>query len=481
MSAGVKLGSVAMTLVLTACATTAPTTAPLTEAPAAWQTPAATLASESGDADRTWRQALPSDAQDKGAWWKLFNDSHLDALQAQALASSPGLQAAAARLRQARSLVDIAGAASLPRVDAGLRASRTRSSANRPAATADAQAVSSIQNDVVLNGVVSYELDLFGRQRQTQQAAQAFEQQVAADLSNAQLVLSAELAAVYFNARSIDAEIDVVEQGLSAQLKASDVLTARHDGGAASGLDLAQQQALLDATRTQLTLLRKQRAQWIHALATLVGIPASQFTLAPGRLPGAVPGLPVALPSEVLQRRPDIASAERAVAVANAQVGLARVAWFPSLSLSGSGGWESKELARLLDAPSLLWAVGGSLTQAIFDGGRLRAQEQQALAGHDLALASYRQVVLRAFQEVEDGLSNLNELATAQAQSQAAIRSAQRVLDIAQHRYAGGLATYLDVVTAQQNVLNNQRLSSQLRGQQLQSTAYLVKALGGGW
>lgn len=198
-------------------------------------------------------------------------------------------------------------------------------------------------------------------------------------------------------------------------------------------------------------------------------------------LPASVPGLPVALPSEVLQRRPDIAAAERAVAVANAQLGQAKAAWFPSLSLSASGGWEAKHIASLIDAPSLLWALGASLTQAVFDGGRLRAKEEQASAGQELAAASYRQVVLRALQEVEDGLLALNALANAQAQSQAATASAQRVLDIAQERYAGGLSTYLDVVTAQQNVLTNQRLSSQLRGQQLQATAYLVKALGGGW
>lgn len=273
----------------------------------------------------------------------------------------------------------------------------------------------------------------------------------------------------------------MVEQGLVSQTRAAELLAARHDGGAASGLDVAQQQALLDATRTQLTLLRKQQAQGLHALATLVGAPASTFALPAAARPAALPTLPVALPSEVLQRRPDVAAAERALAAANAQLGLAERAWFPSLTMSATAGWESKDIARLFDAPSLLWALGGSLTQAVFDGGRIRAAQEQARAGHDLAAANYRQVVLRAFQEVEDGLSSLNALHTAVNQAEAATRSAQRVLDIAQSRYAGGLSTYLDVVTAQQNVLNNQRLGSQLRGQQQQATAYLVKALGGGW
>jgi NodT family efflux transporter outer membrane factor (OMF) lipoprotein len=464
-------------LTLAACSSIAPAPVALGEAPPAWQT----AADSATDGTAPWRLAQPGDDLDKGAWWTLFKDARLDALQAQARQASPSLRMAAARLRQAHSLVEIAGAASLPRVDAGLRGARTRTSANRPAATADTQAGSSTQNDWVLNGTVSYELDLFGRQGHEQQAALAFEQQAQADLSNAHLVLSADLAAFYFNVRSLDAEIAVVEQGLQAQSRAAEILAARHQGGVASGLDRAQQQALLDATRTQLTLLYKQREQLVHALATLVGTPASQFALAVAALPSEVPRLPVALPSEVLQRRPDVATAERAVAVANAQLGLAQTAWFPSLTLNALAGWEAKDLASLIDAPSLLWALGGSLTQAVFDGGRIRAREEQARAGHTLAVASYRQVVLRALQEVEDGLSALNALAAAQAQSQAAINSAQRVLDIAQDRYAGGLSTYLDVVTAQQNALNNHRLSSQLRGQQLQATTLLVKALGGGW
>lgn len=478
------------TLALAACGSVAPPAkVALSDAPPAWQTPAASSVTSSATSSATsptqgsapWRLAQPGDSLDKGAWWTLFNDPGLNALQAQARQASPSLQVAAARVRQARTLVDIAGAASLPRVDAGFRGTRTGTSANRPAATAGAQASASVQNDFVLSAAVSYELDLFGRQRHEQQAALAFEQQAQADQLNAQLVLSADLAAFYFTIRSLDVEIAVVEQGLQVQGRAADLLAARHEGGIASGLDRAQQQAQLDATRTQLTLLRRQRGQLEHALATLVGTPASQFTLPVALLPASVPGLPVALPSEVLQRRPDIAAAERAVAVANAQLGLAKAAWFPSLTLSASGGWEAKHIASLIDAPSLLWALGASVTQAVFDGGRLRAREEQASAGQELATAGYRQVVLRALQEVEDGLLALNALASAQAQSQAATASAQRVLDIAQERYAGGLSTYLDVVTAQQNVLTNQRLSSQLRGQQLQATAYLVKALGGGW
>lgn len=472
--------SVAMALLVSACAGgSLPARQEPAQVPAVWLTPAqqATASNVSG----AWRPARPEDGADKGPWWTLFKDEHLNALAQQALRDSPTLQAALAKLRQARDLADLAGGARLPKVDANLKDVRTRTSANRPGATSSTQAVSSIQNDIVLNAGVSYELDLFGRLKEDQNAAIALAQQAQADVINARLVLIADLASYYFSIRALDAEIAVVQQGLRAQTKASQVLIARYEGGATSRLDVAQQQALLDATRTQLTLLQKQRQQLEHALATLTGTPASSFTLAAADLPAWVPAIPVDLPSNVLQRRPDVASAERAVAAANAQIGVASAAWFPSITLNGTGGWEARDWARLIEAPSLLWAVGAGVTQSVFDGGRTRIKEDQARAGHELALANYRQIVLRALQEVEDGLSSLNALDAAQAQSQAAIQSAQRVLDIAQARYAGGLATYLDVVTSQQNVLNNQRLSTQLRGQQLQATTYLIKALGGGW
>lgn len=472
-------GCLLVLLTLVGCAGTAPAQPQLAQAPSRWQTPASVPALPGTVGP--WRPANPDDGRDKGAWWNLFRDAQLDELERQAMAASPTLQAAVARLKQARGLADLAGSARALKVDAALKEVRTRTSGNRPAATPSGQAVSSIQNDIGLIGGVSYELDLFGRLREDENGAIALAQQAQAELLNARLVLSADLAAYYFSIRATDAEIAVLQQGLAAQTRAGQLLSARYQGGASSGLDVAQQQALIDVTRTQLTLLQKQRSQLEHALATLTGVPASDFNLAPAVLPTWTPTVPVDLPSDVLQRRPDVASAERAVAAANAQVGVTGAAWFPSITLSASGGWEARDWARLMDAPSLLWAVGGNVAQSILDGGRVKAKEDQARAAHELALANYRQVVLRALQEVEDGLSALNALDAAQAQSQAAIQSAQRVLDIAQARYAGGLGTYLDVVTSQQNVLNNQRLSSQLRGQQLQAITYLIKALGGGW
>jgi NodT family efflux transporter outer membrane factor (OMF) lipoprotein len=478
----------ALTLALLAlmegCATQDPT--PDTHAatlPPAWQaSPQAPNSNpEQSPASAPWRLAQPNDAASKGAWWAAFNDARLNELQDQALAQNQTLQIAAARLRQAHAGLQLSGAAQLPRIDGSLRNSRTRTSANRPATSNTAQAISSIQNDNVLSLGVSYELDLFGKVREDVKGAQAFEQQSQAELENARLILSADLAAFYFNLRSLDAEIDVIEQGIAVQTRASNLLSARRDGGAASGLDVAQQQALLDATRTQLELLHRQRQQLEHAVATLVGAPASTFSLPPTKLTATAPIIPVGLPSDVLERRPDVAAAERAVAVSNAQIGVARAAWFPSITLNANGGWESRDIAQLLDGPSLLWSLGSGVVQTIFDGGRNNARIEQAKAGHDAATANYRQTVLKALQEVEDGLSGINSLSAARLQSQAAVASAQKVLDIATDRYQGGVTTYLDVVTAQQNVLNNRRLSSQLLGQQLVTTTYLVKALGGAW
>lgn len=328
-------GSVVMVaLLLGACAGTPPARQALSEAPAAWQTgiqsQAVSAMGAAAGATGPWRPARPEDTADKGPWWTLFNDEVLNALEQQASQASPTLQAALARLRQARDLADVAGGARLPRVDASLKEARTRTSANRPAATSSAQAVSSIQNDITLSGAVSYEVDLFGRLREDEQSALALAQQAQADLIGARLVLSADLAAYYFNIRATDAEIAVVQQGLEAQSRAAQLLTARYEGGASSRLDVAQQQALLDTTRTQLTLLQKQRQQLAHALATLTGTPASTFSLPVAPLPGWTPAVPVALPSDVLQRRPDVASAERAVAAANAHVGVASAAWFPA-------------------------------------------------------------------------------------------------------------------------------------------------------
>jgi outer membrane protein, multidrug efflux system len=454
---------------LAACAGPPPYQKPVVDVPRQWQGP--------------WRPAQPSDGTDKGQWWKTFGDPSLDGLVERALAQSPTVKIALVKVAQGRALLDGARAGLFPSLDAGAKAFRQRTSENRPLAAPGASVVSTTQNDFLAALAVAYEVDLFGRVRSDIAASQASLDQAGADLANVRLLLGADIATAYFAVRSLDGEIDVVRESIAAQSRAVELLRGRHQEGVASGLDVAQQQALLDGTRTQISLLERTRAQFEHALAVLVGEAPNGFSL-PSRPAGVslvVPAVPVGLPSDVLERRPDVAAAERAVAAANARVGVASAGYFPSLKLTGSLGWESRDIHSLFDAPSLVWALGAAAVQTLFDGGRTSAQVRFAEAGTAAAGASYRQVVLRALQEVEDGLSALDALQRAAADAESSVASARRVLDIATDRYAGGLSSYLEVVTAQQNHLASRRVAIQVRGQQLVATAFLFKALGGGW
>ncbi|HET6935569.1 MAG TPA: efflux transporter outer membrane subunit [Candidatus Angelobacter sp.] len=255
----------------------------------------------------------------------------------------------------------------------------------------------------------------------------------------------------------------------------------RHAGGVASGLDVAQQETQLNATKTQATLLRRQRAQFEHAIAALVGVPASTFTVAAKPLVIAPPTIPQGLPSDVLERRPDVAQSEREVAAQNAQIGVAKSAFFPSIGILGSGGFNSRNVGSLVSAPSAFWALGANVAETVLSGGRRKAQLDFAKSAYGASVANYRQNVLTAFQEVEDGLSGLGVLAQAAETQQQAVDAAQRALKIANDRYVGGLVTYLDVITAEQVLLDNQRLATQLLGQRLVTSVGLIKALGGGW
>jgi NodT family efflux transporter outer membrane factor (OMF) lipoprotein len=304
---------------------------------------------------------------------------------------------------------------------------------------------------------------------------------VAADLENTRLLLAADVASNYLNLRAIDTELDVLGRAVALQRKALALVAARRELGATSGLELAQQQALLDNTLTQLEALRRQRGPFEHALATLVGTPAPLFALAPELRPLTMPEVPLGLPSDLLERRPDVASAERAMAVANAQIGLANAAFYPSITLSSNVGQQSRALSRLLDAPSLIWSVGANAAQVLFDGGRLRANQAAAQAGHQVAAANYRRVVLAAMQEVQDGISGLAALQRAGSQAHVAVASAQKVLALATGRYEGGVANYLEVITAQQALLAAERQAAQLQSQAGVVSVFLIKALGGDW
>jgi outer membrane protein, multidrug efflux system len=455
---------------LAACAAGPNYQRPVLDMPVAWKI------------EPPWREGAPNDLADKGPWWLRFGDPQLDALELLALAGNPTLAAANARLMQARAVVASASASLYPQLGVAARAGRQAISANRPRTNYSAPNFSTVQDDYIATLTVSYEFDLSGRIRRTIEGAQASAEQSASDLENTRLLLTTDLAAAYFNLREIDIEIDVLAQSIDLQRRALELATARHDLGAASGLDVAQQQALLDSTLTQVDVLRRTRGQFEHAIAALTGTPAPQFSLAPEVKRLTPPAVPVGVPSDVLQRRPDVASAERAMAAANAQIGVATAAFYPNITISPTlYGGESVSLSSLFNAPSLIWALGVTVLQPVFDGGRIRASIDFAKGGYDVTVANYRQVVLTAMQEAEDGITGLAALDSATAQAQVAITSTRRVLDLANDRYEGGVATYLDVITAQQGLLNNERLAAQLQGQQLLTSVFLIKALGGDW
>ena len=289
------------------------------------------------------------------------------------------------------------------------------------------------------------------------------------------------VATAYFNLRATDIELDVVARSIALQRRSLDFVSARHDLGASSGLEVAQQQALLDTTLTQVDLLRRQRGLFEHAVATLTGTPAPAFELAPDIAALEPPAVPLGVPSDVLQRRPDVASAERAMAAANAQIGVAAAAYYPSITISPVAGFETRSLTSLFEASSLLWSFGATVTQPLLSGGRLSANVDIAKANYDATVATYRRVVLTAMQEVEDGITGLAALERADRQARAAVETARKVLDLANARYEGGATTYLDVITAQQSLLSAERLAAQLGGQRLLTSVFLIKALGGDW
>src|SRR5216683_2948109 len=443
---------------------------PDTAVPQNWQSPV------------PWQPANPLDSLPKNAWWKLFGDSELDQYEDLAMSNNQTLKAAIARLAEARAFARVTSAGLYPEIDAGVSGQRQRLSANRPTNGATIVPTAVTQNTFSIPFTLNYEVDLFGRVRRSLEAANASLQASTADLENVRLLVSSELAADYFQLRELDAEMAVVQKAVDFQKEGLQLVENRHQGGAVSGLDVAQQQTVLDSSYTQLALLQQQRAQFEHAVAALQGLPASEFKAPVRALDVLPPGIPVGLPSELIQRRPDIATAERLVASANAQIGVAKSAFYPSILLGSTGaGFQSADIAKLVDAPSAIWSVGLSLMEPIIAGGRNRARLENTKAVRDEDVANYRESVLVAFQQVEDALSGLNSLAAASESQQRAVADAQSSLTLANARYTGGLVTYLDVITAQEQVLSNERLATQIQGQRLVTSILLVKALGGGW
>lgn len=426
-----------------------------------------------------WQAAAPKDAIPKGAWWQIFHDAELDRLEQDLLQANQSLDAARDRLSQARAQARIASAAFFPVVSADPGVQRQEVSSKR--AFAGGELPPFTQSNFTVPFSVSYELDLFGRVRRNLEAANASLQGSAADLENVRLVLSAELAADYFNLRESDREAGVVRESVEIEQKGLDLVNRRHEGGVANGLEVAQQAALLDSTATQLQLVLQQRAQFEHAIAVLTGKSASAFTLAEAKFDAAPPAIPTGVPSEILERRPDVATSERQMAFENAQVGIAMTAFYPHITLAGSGGWQSSDITTLASAPSAFWSLGADLLQPIVNGGRNRANLALTRSAYDESVANYRESVLEAFQQVEDGLSGLALLDQASKTQAKAVNDSRRALAIANDRYVGGVTTYLDVITAQSTLLANERLATQLLGQQMTTSVFLVKALGGGW
>ncbi len=428
-----------------------------------------------------WRQAEPKDAVPKTDWWTLFHDDELNGFETDLLNANQTLQVAYAHYQQARASAAVQNATLFPTLAVNPSIAREGYSANRATGSGFPLTASVTQNSYILPFTVSYEVDLFGQRRRTVEAAQAAFQANAADLQNMQLVLTAELAADYFTARQLDSEIGILDRTVQTLQRGLDLVKSRHTGGIASGLDVAQEETLLNTTRTQAILLKQQRKQYEDAIAVLVGKPAPDFHLVVRELKAEPPNIDSTIPSDVLERRPDIAESERQMAVANAQIGVAKAAYYPSLVLYGQGGWNSTSISQLFSASSGFWAVGANVAENIFTGGARRAQVQYQQAGYDATVANYRGTVLTAFQEVQDNITGLEVLASARQSQADAVTSSRRQLDLATSRYVGGLVSYLDVVSAQQNLLSNEQEAAVIQGQRLVTSVLLVKALGGGW
>jgi multidrug efflux system outer membrane protein len=423
-----------------------------------------------------WKPAAPQDALQKGPWWQLFGDPELDRLEAEVLAANQELAAALHAFERARAFVDVARGGLFPQLDTAASARRQHDSANLPAGGKPDQTYTNLR----LSFDLGYEIDLWGRVRRTTEAATATAAAAAADLANVQLALQAEAAADHFALGTLDAEIALLEAGLATYRRALELVQQRRKGGLVGDLDVATAETVLRSAEVELTAAQRQRAQVAHALATLTGRPASAALAPRPGLPEPI-AVPPGLPAELLERRPDVAAAERRMAAANAAIGIATAAFYPAIRLGAAAGLHSGQLADLFDTPSQFWALGPGVTLPLFAGGRLQAELRAAGAGYDAAVARYRQTVLVAFEEVENHLAAQRLLALEQQQAAAALAAARRQLEIADHRYRAGLVGYLEVATAQQQALQRERAVVRLRGQRLVTAVALIKALGGGW
>jgi NodT family efflux transporter outer membrane factor (OMF) lipoprotein len=424
-----------------------------------------------------WKPAQPNDAAIRGDWWQTFHDAELDTLERQVDPANQTLKIAQANFDQARTLIKLNRANLYPTISAGPSVSGEHLSAHRPYPILG----DTTSADLVIPLDVSYEPDLWGRVRRSIDAARQNAQAAAADLESVRLSLHAELAVDYFEARSLDREKRLLDDTVAAYRKALDFNLNRYTGGLSSKAEVAQARTQVKQAEAEDMDIGVPRAQYEHAIAVLIGRPPEQFQLSYVPMEAEPPAIPVGVPSQLLERRPDIAVAERQAASANQRIGIAKAAFFPDLLLTAEAGLESRSILQWISWPSRFWAVGPQLAETIFDAGRRRAGVQFAETGYDSTVANYRQTVLAAFQSVEDNLSTLRILEAEAAKRHEATLSAEDSLQLSTNRYKGGLVTYLEVITAQSIALANERSEVDIQRRRMDAAVLLIKALGGGW
>jgi len=426
-----------------------------------------------------WKPAQPNDQNLGGNWWTIFQDPQLDALELQINVSNQNLKAAEAQYRQARAALRYNRADYYPTVTAGPSGTRTRTSAHRPPPNSVFNGIT--DNDFVLPFDVSYQADVWGRVRRNVESYREQAQASAADLATVNLSMHADLAVDYFQARSLDAQEQLLNSTVDQYKQALQLNQSRFDGGIASEVEVEQARTQLQTTRAQAIDVGVLRAQYEHAVAILIGKPPAEFSLPPVPLTAPPPRIPVSVPSDLLERRPDIAAAERRVAAANAQIGVAKSAYYPVVNLVASGGFESSAITTLLNGPSGLWSIGVSVAGTVFDVGRRRSLNDEARAAYDSQVAAYRQNVLIGFQQVEDNLAAVRILENEAKVQDEAVVAAERSLDLSITRYKGGVTSYLEVITAQSAALADEVTAVNILGRRMANTVLLIQALGGGW
>ena len=424
-----------------------------------------------------WKTAEPSDANIRSKWWEAFHEPDLDALEAQAAISNQSVAVAAANFAAARAVVNQAQSQYFPTVMASPSAAKSR----QPVQNSSGTLSSVTRTAYALPFDASWELDFWGRIRNTVKASTLEAQATHADLENVRLTIQAEVAADYFQVRMLDAQKEIADAAVLAYRESLKLTQIQSGTGVAADQDVAEAESQLNIALAQATDLGILRAQLEHAIATLIGKPASSFSMPAKPLAATAVTIPSGVPSQLLERRPDVAAAERRVAEANAQIGVARAAYFPTITLAGSVGYQNSSLGNLLSEPGFVWSLGATMAQTLFDGGRRLAVTEQAWANYQAIVANYRLTVLAAFQDVEDGLSTLRILSQELDQQNAAVESSKRFLTLENLRYQSGVDGYLSVTAAQTTLLNNQRIAMTLRMQQMVASVQLIKALGGGW